>query len=93
MTILQLHPPCRVPYGGEERQHQGRYDLLPFIPSVMEWVTTSGGRIPEGRRPIEGGYEEDGSKLYHAAVRIGNVIVPGKTGLHLVRIVPLSFLI
>jgi hypothetical protein len=41
--------------------------------------------IPYGRQPIEGGYEEDGSKLYHAAARIGNVVVPGKTGPHLVR--------
>ena len=73
-----------MPYAGEERQHQGRYDLLPFIPSAMEWVTTNGGRVPQGRRPIEGGYEEDGSMLYHAAARIGNVIVPGKTGPHLV---------
>ena len=39
-----------------------------------------------GRHPIEGGYEEDGSKLYHAAARIDHVIVPGKTAPHLVRI-------
>ena len=53
----------------------------------MEWVTTSGGRAPIGRYPIEGGYEEDGSRLYHAAAHIGHVIVPGKTGAHLVRTV------
>ncbi len=45
----------------------------------MEWVPTSGGRIPIGRHPIEGGYEEDGTLLYHAAARIDNVMVPGKT--------------
>jgi len=67
--------------------HNGRYDLLPFLPSAMEWVTASGGRVPIGRRPIEGGYEENGSQLYHAAVRIGHVIVPGKAGAHLVRTV------
>lgn len=80
-----------MPYNGEERQHDGRYDLLPFIPSAMEWVITSGGRVPIGRRPIEGGYEEDGSQLYHAAARIGNITVPGKTGPHLVRIIVLGF--
>jgi hypothetical protein len=87
IIITQLPQPCRVPYAGEERLHQGRYDLLPFIPSAMEWVATSGGRIPIGRHPIEGGYEEDGSQLYHATARIGHVIVPGKTGPHLVRAV------
>ena len=45
-----------------------------------------------GRDPIEGGYEEDGSKLYHAAALIGNVTVPGKTGPHLVRILFFGFL-
>lgn len=83
---MQLPQPCRVPYAGEERQHHGRYDLLPFIASAMEWVPTSGGRVPIGRHPIEGGYEEDGSQLYHAAAVIDRVIVPGKTGAHLVRI-------
>jgi hypothetical protein len=82
---VQLPQPCRVPYAGTELQHHGRYDLLPFNPSAMEWVPASGGGIPYGRQPIEGGYEEDGSKLYHAAARIGNVVVPGKTGPHLVR--------
>jgi len=88
---MQLPQPCRVPYNGEERQHHGRYDLLPFIPSAMEWVTTSCGRVPIGRHPIEGGYDEDGSKLYHAAARIGQIIVPGKTSLHFVRTAVLGF--
>lgn len=49
----------------------------------MEWVHTSAGRIPPGRRPVEGGYEEQGSKLYHAIGVISGVGVPGKTGEHL----------
>jgi len=88
---MQLARPCCVPYAGEERPHQGRFDLLPFIPSAMEWVPTSGGRVPIGRCPIEGGYEEDGSQLYHAAASIGHVIIPGKTGAHLVRTVVIGF--
>ena len=91
IILMQLPQPCRVPYACEERQHLGRYDLLPFIPGAMEWVTTSGGRVPIGRHPIEGGYEEDRSRLYHAAARIGHIIVPGKTGAHLVRIVVMYF--
>ncbi|KAF9267707.1 hypothetical protein L218DRAFT_954898 [Marasmius fiardii PR-910] len=78
-----LSPPCMVPYGGQEYAHHGRYDLLPFDPNTMELVSTSRGEIPAGRRPIEGGYEEDGSKLYHAVVNVQGVRVPGKTGPHL----------
>ena len=60
----------------------------------MEFVRTSHGHVPAGRRPVEGGYEEDygggePKKLYHALalIRFGDqeVLVPGKTGLHLVR--------
>ncbi|KAF5367503.1 hypothetical protein D9758_003680 [Tetrapyrgos nigripes] len=56
---------CLVAYGGGERAHDGRYDLLPFDPNTMEWVPASHGRIPDGRRPVEGGYEENGERLYH----------------------------
>lgn len=79
-----LHPPVRVPYGGAEYEHNGRYDLLPFDPNTMEWVWTEKGRIPPGKRPIEGGYEEHGGKLYHALAKIHNLQVPGKCGEHLV---------
>lgn len=77
--------PARVPYGGGEHEHQGRYDLLPFAPDMMEWVRASKGHIPNGRRPVEGGYEENGAKLYHALAVVDGVCVPGKTGEHLVR--------
>ena len=79
-----LSPPCRVPYGGTEFEHHGRFDLLPFDPITMEWVFTSQGRVPPGKRPIEGGYEEHGGKLYHALAQVSGVEVPGKTGEHLV---------
>ena len=78
-----LRPFPSVPYGGEEYKHQGRFDLLPFRKDLMEWVRTSGGRIPSGRRPVEGGYEETGEKLYHAVGLVKGVKVPGKTGQHL----------
>jgi len=77
-----LEPPCQVAYGGGELGHWGRYDLLPFDPNTMEWVHTEYGRIPYGRRPVEGGYE-DGGKLYHALAPVNGVQVPGKTGEHL----------
>ena len=82
----RLVPPCRVPYGGSEVEHHGRYDLLPFDPETMAWVPTSLGRIPAHRRPVQGGYEENGAMLYHAMATVRDVRVPGKTGEHLVRI-------
>jgi len=79
-----LNPFASVPYGGGEYEHHGRFDLLPFRRDQMMWVRTSRGRIPTGTRPIEGGYEEDGKKLYHAVAVVNGVKVPGKTGEHLV---------
>jgi len=82
----KLNPPCRVPYGGMETEHRGRYDLLPFHPERMEWVNTANGEVPPGRRPVIGGYEMWGdhpSDLYHACGIIDGVQVPGKTGRHL----------
>jgi hypothetical protein len=70
---------CRVPYGGEEIYHDGEYDLLPFLPEVMEFVDADQGKPPPSRRPILGGYE-NGKKLYHAIAQIDEVWVPGKAG-------------
>lgn len=81
--IPRLSPAARVPYGGTEHGHNGRYDLLPFVPQQMEWVPASHGRLPQGRRAIEGGYEESGQKLYHALAVVSGVQVPGKAGEHL----------
>jgi Protein of unknown function (DUF3421) len=78
-----LSPFALVAFGGLEHGHHGRYDLLPFSPQTMEFVPTSHGRIPQGRRPIDGGYEEHGGKLYHAVAYVNGVRVPGKTGEHL----------
>jgi len=81
--VSSLTPPCRVPYGGGEHEHHGRYDLLPFQPQMMEWVPAFNGHIPQGRQPIDGGYEDHGAKLYHALAQVSGVMVPGKTGVHL----------
>ncbi|KIK63144.1 hypothetical protein GYMLUDRAFT_41465 [Collybiopsis luxurians FD-317 M1] len=81
--VPALDPKCMVPYGGTEHHHHGRYDLLPFDANTMEFVRTSHGHIPAGRRPVEGGYEDNGNKLYHAIANVGGVMVPGKTGTHL----------
>jgi hypothetical protein len=76
---------CRVPYDGREIGFEGRCELLP-ITSEMEWVPTREGKIPQGRRPVEGGYESNGDKLYHALGAVDSVSsMPGVTGEHLVR--------
>ena len=81
--VPAFSPPPRVGYGGREVEHRGRYDLLPFDSTTMEWVPTSHGQIPYGRRPVEGGYEENGQKLYHALATVNGVKVPGKAGTHI----------
>jgi hypothetical protein len=85
--VPSLRPPCRVAYGSSEFEHHGKYELLPLT-SEMEWVPTKGGEIPHGRRPVEGGFESDGPKLYHALGDINGLTVPGQTGKHLVRFFP-----
>jgi hypothetical protein len=83
--IPSLPHRCRVPYGGEEIGFRGRCELLPITPE-MEWVPTREGKIPQGRRPVQGGHESNGEKLYHAlGVVDTGLSVPGKTGEHLVR--------
>lgn len=49
----------------------------------MKWYDATAGDIPEGKVPIQGGYEESGEQLYHALTRIDGFWVPGKTGKHL----------
>jgi hypothetical protein len=75
----------RVPYAGQELEHEGKFDLLPFDFNKMEWREASYGQLPPNRKPIYGGYEENGQPLYHAMAIVNGVSVPGKTGPHLVR--------
>ena len=75
--VPSLNPPCRVLFGGGEIEHHGRYDLL-LVTQDMECVPTENGEIPPGRRPVEGGYESNGNKLYHALVSFGEYSSPGR---------------
>ncbi|KAK0438879.1 uncharacterized protein EV420DRAFT_1585085 [Desarmillaria tabescens] len=75
-----LPAPCSVAVDNAIIFHEGRYDLLQFNPDTMEFVRASEGRIPAGRRPVKGGYEEDGMPLYHGiAMHPNKHRVPGKT--------------
>ncbi|KIJ37609.1 hypothetical protein M422DRAFT_259969 [Sphaerobolus stellatus SS14] len=68
-TVPHLDYFVRVPYGGREVEPHGRYDILPIDENWMEWVQTSHGRIPPGRRPVEDGFEETREKLFHALAK------------------------
>lgn len=85
-------PMTWVSYGGKEYAHAGAAYVLPFDRSTMEWVPASRGRLPLGRTPVDGGYEQGGrQRLFHALALVQGVKVPGKTGAHIVsRILPVE---
>ncbi|SJL10221.1 uncharacterized protein ARMOST_13605 [Armillaria ostoyae] len=77
---VRPHQPCSVAFHGCEIRSKGRFDPLLFNPETMELARTSEGRVPDGRRLIKGGYEEDGMPLYHG---VEGHRAPGKTSPHL----------
>src|SRR4051812_32960771 len=74
---------CWVPYQGMEVHHAGCYDLLPFVPELMEFVESYQGAVPPGRRAISGGHE-DARPLFHAIAQINGFWTPGKAAPQLV---------
>ncbi|KAK0232407.1 hypothetical protein EDD85DRAFT_774781 [Armillaria nabsnona] len=80
---VRPHQPCSVAFRGCEIHSKARFDPLPFNPDTTELVRTSGGRVPDGRRLIKGGYEEDRMPLYHGAAEYKGHRAPGKTSPHL----------
>ncbi|KAH7101005.1 hypothetical protein BKA62DRAFT_639276 [Auriculariales sp. MPI-PUGE-AT-0066] len=77
-VVKQFQPPARYGYAGSEFEWFEDYYLVPFDGSRMEWVSTSRGRPPPGKRPVEGGCESDGSPLYHAIGEVDGVRTLGK---------------
>ncbi|KAK0435988.1 hypothetical protein EV421DRAFT_1146278 [Armillaria borealis] len=73
-----LPVPCSVLFGGREITHMGCYNLLPFNPDTMEFVPVTDGCLPSGRKPIKGGYEANGSPLYHVVAVHNGIRIPGK---------------
>ncbi|KAI1790406.1 hypothetical protein LXA43DRAFT_1016961 [Ganoderma leucocontextum] len=72
-----------VSYDGKEYEHRGTTYLLPFDPATLEWVRTGHAQLPQGKRPVKGGYERiDAQRLYHALAVVDGVSVPGKAGEH-----------
>lgn len=65
---------------GIEQKKFGRYQILPLDTERMEWVPSSRGAIPEGQKPVWGGWDAgEGEMLYHAFGHVHGVDVPGMT--------------
>ncbi|KAK0485425.1 hypothetical protein EDD18DRAFT_1083300, partial [Armillaria luteobubalina] len=67
-NMLHLSSSCTVVFDNTVISHKGRHDLLQFNPDTMELVCTSEGRIPVGKRPVKGVYEEDGMPYHGIAL-------------------------
>ncbi|PBK98341.1 hypothetical protein ARMGADRAFT_1130358 [Armillaria gallica] len=72
-----LAVPCSVPFSGRNIAHMGHYDLLPFNPNTMEFVLMSQGCFPAGRKLVKGGYDQDGTPLYHGVAMLNGIRIPG----------------
>lgn len=59
-------------------------EIIGIDPDTMVWVPANHGHLPIGMQPIEGGYDKDDHRLYHATYVFDGCTVPGKTGEHLV---------
>ncbi|KAK4704325.1 hypothetical protein P7C70_g1886, partial [Phenoliferia sp. Uapishka_3] len=64
---------------GEQSSHGG-IEVLWEIEGEVKWVRTSRGVVPDGERPVQGGRDDAGEELWHAAGWVKGVRVPGKTG-------------
>ena len=71
---------CLFAMNGTEITPTTNYTLLLIDGSTMEWVPTRSGKVPPRKIAVEGGYEEDGTRLYHAMTHWNNLNVVGKTG-------------
>ncbi|KAH7102992.1 hypothetical protein BKA62DRAFT_698263 [Auriculariales sp. MPI-PUGE-AT-0066] len=76
---------AKIGHTYKEYQIDGPFFVVPLNPLMMEWVHTSHGKIPHGRRPVEAGFEHTGEALYHAVGLVDGVRVPGKAGEHLIK--------
>lgn len=59
------------------------FSILPFS-ADMELVPTSRGVIPRGKHPVEGNYDGQGRKLYHAMLYAVGRRFPGMCAEHVV---------
>ncbi|PBK81244.1 hypothetical protein ARMGADRAFT_948601 [Armillaria gallica] len=72
-----LAVPCSVPFNNRSIAHTGCYDLLPFNSDIMEFVLMSQRHFPAGRKLVKGGYDQDGTLLYHGVATLNGIRIPG----------------
>ena len=77
--------PVRVGWNSTEHTLETNqpFFIILLDAATMEWVPARDGVMPDGRKPIQAGYEHNGEPLYHAVAMINGVKVPGKVGEHL----------
>ena len=52
------------------------FDILSLNVELLEFLPTSRGVTPPGRRPVEGSYDAQGRKLYHAMLHFVGRQIP-----------------
>lgn len=80
--VVQMRT-CKVLHNDAVVERNVGFSILPFSVE-MELVPTSRGAIPQGRRPVEGNYDRQGRKLYHAMLYVVGRQFPGMCAEHLV---------
>lgn len=81
-------PECRYALNGKEVSHPGQFSILPFDTRKFELVPATNGQLPLGRRPVTGGFDENGEEMFHCLVYAGpsgqERDLPGLTSIALV---------
>ena len=80
--VVQMHT-CQVLHNDTVVERKVGFSILP-LSAEMELVPTSRGVIPQGRRPVEGNYDAQGRKLFHAMLYVVGRQFPGMCAEHLV---------
>ncbi|RKP09335.1 hypothetical protein THASP1DRAFT_28859 [Thamnocephalis sphaerospora] len=80
--VSPQHGGLLISYGTKEIKLK-RYEVLTGDASQLRWVVCHGQAMPDGWVPVEGGWEEDGQKLFVAKVQHAGGLHVGKAGPHL----------
>lgn len=63
---------CYICLDGEEKEHYGKWELQPIDEKRMEWVSAGDGNLPEGRKPVKGGYQTFRRSLWYAVATVNS---------------------
>ncbi|ODA76064.1 hypothetical protein RJ55_08347 [Drechmeria coniospora] len=71
---------CALVYNNEVVVHQGKYEILPFDETRMEFQKSVHGLVPRGYHAIVGGYDKDHKVQYHCIARWKDRWMIGRAG-------------